>query len=215
MAERDPSDHFKLEAMVPDSADANRREDTRYKTVMRVAKLFVRGRETLCLVRNISAGGLMAQVYQPFNPADRLEIEFASELRVAGEIAWVEDPHVGVRFDQKIEVLEALGVPEDFRRRGYKLRRPRVPLAGRATLRTNGRYLPVEILDVSQGGLKVASAERLPLNAPVSVITPNHPALSGNVRWQRDGHIGIAFAAAIPLDDLAGIVETALPPRPE
>lgn len=214
MAERDPSDQFKLEAMAADTPEANRREDTRYKTVMRVAKMVVRGRDTLCLVRNISAGGLMAQVYQPLNEGERVEIEFASEMRVGGEIAWVQDPHVGVRFDDKIEVLDALGVPEDFRQRGFKLRRPRVPLTGRATLRTNGRYLPVEIVDVSQGGLKVATADPVTIDAPVSIITPNHPALSGTVRWQRDGHVGIAFATAIPLDDLAGIVEQAMPPRP-
>jgi len=40
-----------------------RRRDTRHITILRVGTILVDGRRELCLIRNISAGGLMAHVY--------------------------------------------------------------------------------------------------------------------------------------------------------
>ena len=42
--------------------DAERRHGARHIAVMRVAKLHTRHGEELCLVRNISPGGLMANI---------------------------------------------------------------------------------------------------------------------------------------------------------
>ncbi len=40
----------------------DRRRQTRHLTILRVGTLIIEGRRELCLIRNISAGGLMAHV---------------------------------------------------------------------------------------------------------------------------------------------------------
>lgn len=69
---------------VPSSAaalDAERRHGARHIAVMRVAKLHTRHGEELCLVRNISAGGLMANIWSDLTIGDLLIAEFKSGHR--------------------------------------------------------------------------------------------------------------------------------------
>ena len=53
--------HFSFSPHVPEPPD--RRTAERHIKILRVAALTIEGRRELCLIRNISAGGLMAHVY--------------------------------------------------------------------------------------------------------------------------------------------------------
>ena len=45
-----------------------RREDERYLSLLRVGAIVVDGRRELCLIRNISAGGMMIRAYSDLAP---------------------------------------------------------------------------------------------------------------------------------------------------
>ena len=61
-----------------------RREGERYVTILRVGVLIVDGQRELCLIRNISAGGLMAHVYSPVQPGQRVVVELKTSQQIEG-----------------------------------------------------------------------------------------------------------------------------------
>ncbi len=58
-------------------------------------------------VRNLSAGGMMAEYAAPIAIGTRLEGEVPGVGWVAGRIAWAAEGRVGVAFDQEIDPLAA------------------------------------------------------------------------------------------------------------
>src|SRR5688572_11518627 len=67
-----------------------RRETDRHVTILRVGILVVEGRRELCLIRNVSSGGLKAHVYSPLVVGQRVAIEFRTEQPMSGTIVWTE-----------------------------------------------------------------------------------------------------------------------------
>ena len=85
-----------------------RRRDPRHLTILRVGALIgPQGRE-LCLIRNISAGGLMAHAYSPHKLGERVSVELKTKQAMDGEVIWVSDSNIGVQFDAPIDVAELL-----------------------------------------------------------------------------------------------------------
>jgi len=192
---------------MPDTESENdRRIGERHMTILRVGKLVAHGSQQLCLIRNISSGGLMAHVYAPHAIGDRVEIELKSDERLAGEVIWVKDGHVGVRFDGAVEISDIL--THGPRPDGRKSRPPRLDVSCRARLRVGEDRYRVQIRDISQGGVKVEIDEILDADSDVLVSVEGLAPVKGVVRWWRDGVAGIAFLRPIPFDALTGWLET-------
>ena len=51
-----------------------------------------------------------------------------------------------------------------------------------------------QALDVSGWGAKVRTSERFEINSKVVLTIADLGRFSGEIRWQRDGYVGIAFA---------------------
>src|SRR3954470_21149275 len=84
-----------------------RRRDARHLTILRVGALIgPQGRE-LCLIRNISAGGLMAHVYSPHADGERVAVELKGNQQTPGKVAWVSDSNIGIAFDEPIAAAAA------------------------------------------------------------------------------------------------------------
>lgn len=58
-------------------------------------------------VRNLSAGGLMAEYPAPIATGTRIEIELRGIGLVGGQIAWATDGRIGIAFDQAIDPMLA------------------------------------------------------------------------------------------------------------
>ena len=61
------------------------------------------GAESVIKVRNLSAGGLMAEVETGFSPGEAIEAELRGIGNVSGRIAWAAGGRVGVAFDQIVD----------------------------------------------------------------------------------------------------------------
>ena len=70
-----------------DVPSSERRTNPRHVTVLRVAKLITPHGEELCLVRDISTGGLMAHIYSELKVGDPVTAEFKSGHVAPGKIA--------------------------------------------------------------------------------------------------------------------------------
>ena len=88
-----------------------RRSSERFLSLLRVGAMLVDGRRGLCLIRNISAGGMMIRAYSPISVGTPLEIELKQGDPVSGVVQWVEDGLTGVTFDAPIDVLSLLAPP--------------------------------------------------------------------------------------------------------
>lgn len=58
-------------------------------------------------IRNVSAGGLMAQILTDVPRGERVEIKLRTIGWVSGCIAWVTEGRVGIAFDQPINPRDA------------------------------------------------------------------------------------------------------------
>ena len=88
--------------------DPNQRSSERYTRVFRPVVFRVEGCEGLCLVRNISAGGLMGDVPGDVQPGSVIEIDMNSAVQLNGHVVWSNQGQMGVHFDQPIDVQQVL-----------------------------------------------------------------------------------------------------------
>jgi len=179
----------------------DRRRDPRHLTILRVGALVCEGGRELCLIRNISAGGVMAHVYSRRVEGQRVAVELKSNQRIDGEVAWVSGSNVGIQFDKPVDVTEMLS-SQTMLDSGWRPRLPRVEVDRLATLRCGACVYGVNTRDISQGGVKIETDQPLELGAAVVLTLDKFRPLHGVVRWSDGGLAGIAFNQLIPFHDL-------------
>jgi hypothetical protein len=180
------------------ATDANRREGDRHMTLYRVGSILVDGRRELCLIKNISAGGMMIRLYCSIAEGTPVTVELKSGQPIHGQISWVRDLHAGIAFDQPIDVIDILSSTMD----GPRPRMPRIETDCPATLRDGANLLRVHACDISQGGVKIECETPLAQGADVVVTLPGLTPHPGIACWQEGGFVGITFNRLIPLSEL-------------
>ena len=178
-----------------------RREGQRHLTILRVGALIIDGERELCLVRNISAGGVMVHVYRELAVGTRVEIEIKNDEPLPGRVVWADESNVGVAFDEKIDVPDLLATSKILGD-GKQARRPRVAIDRIARIRCGGEVHFAHARDISQGGVKITTEQSLPVDADVVVTLDGFRSLPGIVRWQAQGQCGISFIQVIPIQEL-------------
>ena len=188
---------FSAEAPPP----PERRRDQRHLTILRVGALIAGAERELCLIRNISAGGLMAHVYSHHEKGDRVAVELKSDHQIPGHILWVDDSNVGIAFDEPIDVEELLA-NQGTLDNGWRPRPPRVEVDRLATLRCGARIHAVNTRDISQGGVKIETDQPIEPGSDVVLMLDRFRPIHGVVRWCSNGSAGIAFNQVIPFHEL-------------
>jgi hypothetical protein len=178
-----------------------RRRETRHLTILRVGALIGPNGRELCLIRNISAGGLMAHVYSHHETGAAVTVELKSNEAVPGIVVWADESNVGIEFDRLIDVEEMLSSQAALDN-GWRPRLPRVEVDRLATLRCGARLYGVNTRDISQGGVKVETDQPLDPGREVVLTMEKFRPLAGVVRWCGEGVAGIAFNHLIPFHEL-------------
>jgi hypothetical protein len=178
-----------------------RRQATRHLTILRVGVLVAGGERELCLIRNISAGGLMAHVYSRRGSGESVTVELKSNECIPGRVVWSEGPNIGIAFDTPIDLEEILS-SQAVLDNGWRPRMPRIEVDRLATVRCGARTYAVNTCDISQGGVKVESDEPLEAGSEVVLTLDRFRPVPGVVRWCRDGVAGISFIHLIPFPEL-------------
>lgn len=182
-------------------APPERRAGERHLRILRVGTLVVDGRRELCLIRDISAGGLMAHVYSPLASGQPLTVELKTSQLVAGRVVWVREGNAGIQFDAAMDIAQLLANPQVLDN-GWRPRSPRVEVDRMATLRTGARTNWVHARDLSQSGVKLETDQAPACGDEVVVTLEGFRPLHGGVRWSDEGHCGIAFNQLIPFAEL-------------
>ncbi len=190
---------FSLSTAVPKPAE--RRTDERLMAMLRVAKLSEEsGREQLIRVRNVSAGGLMAEVGHAVRVGDNVCIELSSQ-KIDSTVVWTREGTAGFKFDQNIDLGELLAGRKP--RHGFRPRPPRLQVSCKANVKLENSYYSVDVHDISLGGLKVEPIEEYCLGKKVIVVVESLRPVRGEVRWFADRKAGIVFEQPLGFEELA------------
>ncbi len=125
------STSFSLSMAVPRPEE--RRDDSRVMAMLRVAKcLQPDGREQLIRVRNVSAGGLMAEMGYPIEVGVTVALELSSQS-IPATVVWTREGTAGFKFEQGVDLGEMLAGRKP--RHGFRPRPPRLEVDCRGTIK--------------------------------------------------------------------------------
>ncbi len=190
---------FSLTTDVPRPEE--KRSDERVMPMLRVAKVVeANGREQLVRVRNVSAGGLMAEVGHPIAVGTAVSLELSSQ-KISSSIVWTREGTAGFKFDQNIDLGELLAGRKA--RHGFRARPPRLDVECKASLKVGKTFYTVDVNDISLGGLKVEPIEEYCLGKKVVVVVESLRPVRGEVRWFSDRRAGIVFDQPLKFEELA------------
>lgn len=190
---------FTLSTEVPRPTE--RRTAERLHTLLPVAKLVTEEANLLCRIKNISAGGLMAEVGTAVPVDTRVWIELNSEQCIPGMIVWTRAGSVGVKFDGNVDLRELLANRKP--RPGFQPRPPRLQVTCGATVQIGKLYHKVAVRDISLGGMKVALNDWQCTGKVVIVTIESLRPVRGKVRWYKSGCAGIVFDKPLRFEELA------------
>ena len=112
---------YSLSDQTPDPVE--RRDGERYLTLFRVGSVMIEDRRELCLIKNISAGGMMIRPYCKLEPGASVSVELKRGEQIPGTVNWVRDDLAGVTFDEPIDVVELLATSMEGPRPAHAARR--------------------------------------------------------------------------------------------
>jgi hypothetical protein len=187
---------YSLSTAAPQQDD--RRNDERHLSLLRVGALLIDGRRELCLIRNISAGGMMIRPYSVIASQTPLSVELKQGNTVSGIAQWSDNGLIGITFDTPIDVVALLSGTGD----GPQPRMPRIELSCTATLRHDGDVFRARVVNISQGGIRVNSDSELQLDADVVVSLAGLHAAAGVVKWKDGNDYGVGFNRVFPVHEL-------------
>ena len=183
-------------------APPDRRKGERYLSLLRVGAMLIDGRRELCLVRNVSAGGMLIRPYSPIEAGTAVTIELKHGETVSGVTKWIEEGLVGIAFDAPIDVVALLTASED----GPQPRMPRIELSCTAWVREDADIYRTRTVNISQGGMCVEGDSRLNLDADVIVSLAGLGPIAGLVKWQEGDRYGIGFNRVLAVNELMGFL---------
>lgn len=191
---------YSVAAAAPAAPD--RRNGKRFLSLLRVGALIVADRRELCLIRNVSAGGMMIRPYSPIDVGTRLCVELKHGEAVSGVAQWADDDLLGVAFDEPVDVVALLSSASD----GPAPRMPRIELGCTAWLRRDADVYRTRALNISQGGVCIKTDATIPDNVHVVVSIHGLPPLAGVVKWRDGDCYGVGFNHVLPVGDLMSFV---------
>jgi len=192
------------------SPSRDKRSGKRLTLVLRAAKLFSPVGDFLCVLRDVSEGGVKLRLFHDLPETRPLELELGNGLRHRVEPVWQRGDLAGFRFVRgPVALPELLGMTGPFPRRGVRLR-AELPVTVSGPEGTHAATLR----DISLDGARIDSATIHPLSARLVIESGQLPAISGRVRWRNGQDHGIAFERHFALDELARLLAPRTPSDP-
>jgi len=193
---------YSLSGSAPHPVD--RRDGERHLTLFRVGTVTIGDRRELCLIKNVSEGGMLIRAYCTMLPGARISVELKRGEQIPGSVNWVRDSSVGITFDERIDVVELLASSMD----GPRPRMPRVEVSCFVSVRVGADVYGVQAHDISQGGMKIETDRELDLGSDVVVTLPGMEPHAGLLRWREGKFYGITFNRLLALSEVVNWLQS-------
>lgn len=192
---------------------SDRRAVGRVQTVFRVGRIVTAIDEGLARIRNISDCGAGLRMPAPVRPSDCVTLELVDGLALPGQVIWVEGEEFGLQFDQPINSAELLASLALGARCG--ITRPvRLPVFAAALTRSERGLRKVQMVDISQRGLKLVHDGSLTEGLHLKVTLPCGLDRPGVVRWTRDDRAGVLLLEPLSVEMLGSARSLVAPTLP-
>jgi hypothetical protein len=170
--------------------------DARMLTVLLVGRVIRPRGDGLCRIRNISAGGLMAEICAPFTVGEHVAIELRNDRILDGVVRWIRPGKIGVQFDQPLtDIAQILSEQRSGqRRRGGPARRsPRLLTDCSADIQMDGHHFHGAMIDLSQHGARLVTNAPMRRDRLLRLTVAGLPPLRATVRWLTEDGAGVTF----------------------
>jgi hypothetical protein len=177
--------------------DFERRESTRFHTVLWVAQVTREHDVGLWRVRNISDQGMMLTTRVQVVPGERLKVSLSDAVSIEGRAIWWDGERCGVAFDEPIDcaaILEGL-VAE---RKAGDYRAPRLNVATRAIAYCDKGLHTVRVYNMSHHGAAFLHDGCFRTGMTAKLHFESGEDYRGVVRWSKDGRAGLFLTEPVP-----------------
>lgn len=175
----------------------DRRDDDRHIAVLRVGRLQTDAGDQLCVVRNISPGGLMFECLYPPEVGAAVMVEWRTDKQMHGTVRWTKEGAAGIQFDAQVDVERMLKEERSSLLR-VRPRQPRFVRQGIVRLVGEGEPVIGHIFDISIGGLSCRTDEPLRKGEPIAAVLEGVAATNAEIRWIKGDAAGIRFEKPLP-----------------
>ncbi len=173
-----------------------RRTGNRHISVFRVGRLIDREGDQICVIRNISSGGVMIEANRLPPSGARVFVETRSDRRIPATVRWVHEREAGVQFDEEIDVAAMLREERPSILRNQP-RAPRFVRPGKVKVIGTVETIEGDIANISINGVGIHTPTRFALDEPVIVAIDGLGAARAVVRWWADGEIGVRLQSPL------------------
>jgi hypothetical protein len=202
----------------------NQRSEDRLRDVVEESTMVFRRRKYQVRVINVSSRGAMIESDLDARIGERIDVLFSEQNKTRCIVRWVREGRIGLEFaEETIFWDQSRGNAPVFQYakgaaaaekpaapvREITEREKRHTLLRSGTLYWSGISIPVRLKNISEGGARVESEQALRPGAEVELDLGEAGFQYAEVRWARDGQIGLRFAADFDLDSLAPAAATA------
>jgi hypothetical protein len=174
--------------------------------------VFRRRRQEVAVVNVSSRGAMIAADIEP-RIGEKLDVLFTDDNRTRCVVRWVREGRIGLEFvDETIfwtsesAPAPACGPgPAEARPavHGVSDREPRQRLLRAGTLYWSGISIPVRLRNISESGAGLESGRELCPGAEVELDLGEAGFQIAEVRWSKDGQVGLRFATSFDIAALA------------
>jgi PilZ domain len=177
----------------------DQRSDNRVSLLLRAGKLIAEQGEFLCIVRDVSAGGVKVKLLHDLPQARSFDLELANGESYPLELVWQNEGNAGFRFlERPIDLVTVVDEPSRFPKSGIRLR-----LEMPISIKLGAELHSAKLCDLSQHGAQIEIEPGLAIGQRVSLCAKGFAELESRVRWRRRGAHGLVFQRGFRLDELA------------
>jgi hypothetical protein len=190
----------------------NQRSEDRLRDVVEQAVVVLRRKKLPVRVVNVSSRGAMVECDAEARIGEKIDLVLTEGNKTKCVVRWIRDGRLGLEFvnetifwdsaqtDGPVFRAEADEKPGP---REVTDREPRQALLRSGTLYWSGISIPVRLRNISAGGAKLEAPREFKPGVEVELDLGEAGFQYAEVRWAKDGQIGLRFAAEFDLDSLA------------
>lgn len=179
---------------------SERRQGERYITVLQLGVLRCADQVQLCLIVNISQGGMKIRVYGEVPDVDTVSVQLRGGETVNGRIAWRESEVIGVSFVEELQSERLLALLQPA---GQGARAPRLDVELALSVRSEAVILRAVLRNISPAGARLEFPACQPAGRNVQINLPKIGAVDCQVRWRAGNEVGVSFNRPLLLKDLS------------
>lgn len=183
----------------PEEPGAEQRREPRFALLLRTAKLVSPQGEFLCIIRDVSAGGVRLRLFHDLPDGfskSMLELGNGDQLPV--DVVWQNNGEAGFRFARKVDLEAFVCEASPYPKRPIRLRMD-VP----AVISFGANRIRVRLRNISRQGACIESEDLIALHQALRIEGQCLPELEATVCWRKGSQYGLVFDRIMPMGDLA------------